>query len=233
MMLSHSSNGTDAASRKRPARLAGTESTFEVGKTPAKRTQVTSSRNELSLPVVEYLTKLFGENSKGKAILEKRTSDSGNIFFDRPSADAIDAYDLDAVKAVRETNLEKLKELRDSGKPLNACNKYGESLLHMACRRGDVAVVKFLVEDANVSVAARDDFGRTPLHDACWTPEPNFPLMDVLIRNCPMDVLLAEDVRGHTPFHYARRDHWSQWLEYFRERTEMLNRRLEAYNVIG
>ena len=103
----------------------------------------------------------------------------------------------------------------------------------MACRRGDVPIVKFMIEEADVKLTVKDDFGRTPLHDACWTPEPNFELMDVLLKNCSIDALLAEDVRGHTPFHYARQDHWPKWVDFFRERNDLLSQRLETFQVVG
>lgn len=98
----------------------------------------------------------------------------------------------------------------------------------MACRRGDVEVVRVLVKEFQVRVDVRDDYGRTPLHDACWTTTPNFEVMDILIDAVDPMLLLAEDVRGHTPFDYARREHWELWLRFLKERKERLLKRLEV-----
>lgn len=112
---------------------------------------------------------------------------------------------------------------------MNASNRFGELLIAMARRRGDVDVVHFLIHEANVSLDILDDFGRTPLHDACWTSHlPNIQVMDELLRVCPPDMLLAEDIRGHTPFHYARKEHWEQWEDFLRTQSLLLLNRLVA-----
>jgi hypothetical protein len=77
-------------------------------------------------------------------------------------------YDLDVVSATRENNLSLLQELFSQGRSLSCCNRYGESLLHMACRRGFEEIVTFLTQGAGVEIRITDDCGRTPLHDALW-----------------------------------------------------------------
>jgi ankyrin repeat protein len=98
--------------------------------------------------------------------------------------------------------------------------------LHLACRRGDVSVVRFLIDEAKVRVNVQDDYGRTPFHDAMWTCRPVFEVMDVLLRASSPEMLLYEDVRGHTPFHYARREHYEDWLRFVNERKEVILKRL-------
>jgi ankyrin repeat protein len=146
--------------------------------------------------------------------------------FSKPKEEDIAAYDLDVVRAIRSKNIEKLRELYTAGKNLNACNQFGESLLHMACRRGDIAIVKFMIREANVRVESRDDFGRNPFHDACWTSSPNFDVMDVLISKADPLMMLAADVRGSTPFDYARREHNKPWLGYLESRKDTILARL-------
>lgn len=94
-------------------------------------------------------------------------------------------------------------------------------------------VIRFLLLEGRVNVFVRDDFGRTPLHDACWTAEPNFAVMDVLLEHAPPALLLAEDVRGHTPFHYARKEHWESWVSYLGEREAKLTTLLNVRQVVG
>jgi hypothetical protein len=143
--------------------------------------------------------------------------DEVHDLFEEPKQTEIDAYGFEALDAVRQRDIEKLKQFHAEGKPLKCSNRFGESILHLACRKGFCDVVDFLVTQADVPVWVKDDFGRTPLSDACWTIEPNFDLMDVLISKAP-DLLLVSDARGHTPLAYVRREHWELWTEYLRKK---------------
>ena len=67
----------------------------------------------------------------------------------------------------------------------------------------------------------RDDYYRTPLHDACWTAEPQYELVDLLVRLAPHQLLMA-DIRGCTPFDYVREEHQGKWLRFLWERREIL-----------
>ena len=134
-----------------------------------------------------------------------------------PKPELVNAYTMETSTAVRTNDVQKLKELYVSGALLDCCNRFGDSLLHIACRRGNTETVKFLVNEANVSVRFVDDLNRTPLHDACWTSEPNFEIVEILLRAAP-EHALCQDKRGHTPFDYARKGHWGQWIEFLNER---------------
>jgi len=59
------------------------------------------------------------------------------IYRTKPTPDQIAAYDMDLVRSVRSGQLERIVEIRSAGKNLDACNRFGESILHMACRRGN------------------------------------------------------------------------------------------------
>ena len=142
-------------------------------------------------------------------------------FFVQFTEEHVAAYDKEIVGALRARNIPLLRELQKKGKLLQCANRYGESLVHMACRRGFIEVLRFLVEEAGVSLRVKDDFGRTPLHDACWHAEPNLEMMDYLITHEP-DLLLVQDSRGHFPFTYARKNHWKQWNSFLLERKDKL-----------
>jgi hypothetical protein len=47
---------------------------------------------------------------------------------------------------------------------MNCFNRFGESLLHMDCRRGFEDTVEFLLDQPEVDVRICDDNGRTILH---------------------------------------------------------------------
>ena len=144
---------------------------------------------------------------------QTRKSSEMKDFFLQFTEEHIAAYDQEVVSAIRSHNIPLLRELHRNGKSLQCANRYGESLVHMACRRGHTEVVRFLIKEANVTLRVKDDYGRTPLHDACWNAEPNFELMDLLMEH-EADLLLVEDSRGHFPFSYARRNHWKPWSEF-------------------
>jgi ankyrin repeat protein len=192
----------------------------------------------------------------------------------------MDAYDLDVVNAIREGDVPALRRIMhnnnnnnnnsrsgsssssfqpgggNGGKScMNACNKFGESILSMACRRGHYETVHFLVVEAQVDVhLLRDDFGRRPHHDTCWTASLNDKVMDILLFGggatataaaappaqapqamtmtttlSPIELLLEKDVRGHTPFHYARREHWDGWVRFLEQRSDKLLNALEVH----
>jgi ankyrin repeat protein len=147
--------------------------------------------------------------------------DSLTGFFEETKDEEVKAYGLDVLKAIRDSDIEQLRAFHQQGRPLKCSNRFGESLLHLACRKGLLTVVDFLINEVGVPVNVVDDMGRNPLHDAFWTIEPNLELVDVLVKQCP-DLLLVSDKRGHTPFSYARRSHWSKWVTYLKERSNLL-----------
>ena len=198
---------------KRPRSLSANSKNSSAANTAAKRRDLLSP--------VTYLQSLQPPTAS-------KTKRYHGVTFARPRDEDLAAYDTKIVSALRSSDVAKLRAMRQGGKSMNACNQFGESLLHMACRRGDVEVVRVLVKEFQVRVDVRDDYGRTPLHDACWTTTPNFEVMDILIDAVDPMLLLAEDVRGHTPFDYARREHWELWLRFLKERKERLLKRLEV-----
>jgi len=131
------------------------------------------------------------------------------------------AYTQDVIGAVQRQDLNALKSLHESGRYLDGCNRFGESILHMACRRGFTDIVDYMLNVAGVSVKIRDDYGRTPLHDACWAIEPNFEMIGLLSFENP-ELLLVPDKRNHTPLDYVRRVHWHKWNDYLKKNKKTL-----------
>eukprot|EP00339_Tiarina_fusa_P010866 CAMPEP_0117066606 /NCGR_PEP_ID=MMETSP0472-20121206/46592_1 /TAXON_ID=693140 ORGANISM="Tiarina fusus, Strain LIS" /NCGR_SAMPLE_ID=MMETSP0472 /ASSEMBLY_ACC=CAM_ASM_000603 /LENGTH=234 /DNA_ID=CAMNT_0004787755 /DNA_START=70 /DNA_END=774 /DNA_ORIENTATION=- len=145
-------------------------------------------------------------------------------FFVAAKDDEIKAWDFDVLRAIRDGDLEKLRDFHQSGRPLKCSNKFGESLLHLACRKGLVSIVDFLINEVGVPVQVVDDMGRTPLHDAFWTPEPNFEVVDLIVEKSS-DLLFIKDKRGHSPLNYTRKAHWGEWSEYLNSRSQVLSAR--------
>jgi hypothetical protein len=84
------------------------------------------------------------------------------------------------------------------------------ALAKVCCTWHAVGAASFLIKEAGVTVRVRDDYGHTPMHDVCWTCEPNFELFELNMTACP-DLIFMSDRRGNTPLEYARREHWGAY----------------------
>lgn len=152
--------------------------------------------------------------SRGLPSETKPTSEMYDDFFVKSTVD----HCQEAVDAIRSSNVEKLRELASGGTNFQCANRFGESLIHLACRRSHRSVIGFLINEGGVSLRVRDDYDRNPLHDACWRPEQDLELLELLIEKEPQ-LLMLSDKRGHTPLDYARRSHWEVLIPFLLERT--------------
>lgn len=116
------------------------------------------------------------------------------------------------MEAVRRWDMETLEALAAEGVDMGASNRFGESVVHLATRRGSTPVLRFLLAHGG-SLRICDDYGKTPLHDAFWTAEPRFDLVSMMLE-IDWGLLRATDVRGATPLRYAKRGHWAGWCEF-------------------
>eukprot|EP00562_Extubocellulus_spinifer_P013534 CAMPEP_0178546162 /NCGR_PEP_ID=MMETSP0697-20121206/4013_1 /TAXON_ID=265572 /ORGANISM="Extubocellulus spinifer, Strain CCMP396" /LENGTH=300 /DNA_ID=CAMNT_0020178747 /DNA_START=87 /DNA_END=989 /DNA_ORIENTATION=+ len=142
-------------------------------------------------------------------------------YFLEYTEEHYESYGADAIAAIRAQDIDALRKLHQSGRTLQSTNRFGESLLHMACRRGFTNVVRFLLTEAGVSLKVCDDMGRTAMHDACWTCEPNIELMDLLLSHCP-ELLVMTDKRGSAPFEYIRGEHSITWMKFLSLRKDLI-----------
>jgi hypothetical protein len=143
-------------------------------------------------------------------------------YFLKYRDEHLEAYTSDKVSAVQGNDIEQLRTLLKSGHLMQASNRFGESMLHTSCRRGYTDMVEFFLHEAYVSPRVRDDMGRNPMHDACWSSaSPNFDMMKLLIRAAP-ELLLSKDKRGHSPFDYARREYWPNWIAFLNENRQFI-----------
>jgi hypothetical protein len=134
-------------------------------------------------------------------------------------------------QAARREDLAALQKLYADGSPLQCTNNYGESVVHIVCRRASFPLLKFLMEDAKLSIRVRDDMGRTPLHDAAWTTEPNFDLVNLLLAESP-DLLLVKDKRGHLAVNYVPPASWAKWCDFLDANQHLVTAALESKNLI-
>lgn len=186
----------------------------------------------------EYLQSLLG--------LRSRAQPKRNRIPD----ELLQGYDMVAIRAIRDNDVTQLKAIlaqdessggdssssstppRHGRRTLNACNRNGESLLHMACRRGSFPVIEYMLRFGNVDVTLTDDFGRSCLHDVCWRPTPHVEIMRLLLSRVPIELVLQEDVRGHTPWDYCRKEQYPIWIQFLQTQREDLLARLLGKEVV-
>jgi len=171
----------------------------------------------------QYL-KLIVLDKAGVTPFNKPALSLPSDFFPLPTPQQLTSFSTELMEIIRDNNVEELRSMYEKGDEsftLQCCNRFGESVIHTACRRGFTEMVKFLLNEAQVSIRCRDDCGRTPFHDALWNPRPQFDLLHMLLEQEPL-LLFLSDKRGNTPFEYARRDHWDKWRRFLYERRNMI-----------
>lgn len=150
------------------------------------------------------------------------------MFHRSPEPDQVSAYDKAILSAVLDEDEGALERMRLAGRRMDACNRFGDSVLHMACRRGRAVALRFLLRaTGSAGVMLSDDFGRTVMHDACWTATPRFDVASAVL-DADRRLLRTLDSRGSSPLQYVPRDQWPLWCAFFESRKEVYWPQLEA-----
>jgi len=151
------------------------------------------------------------------------------VAFLETSPDRVEAYqNIELLTAVRRRDLVTLRKIaalkKSTNSTMNACNRFGESILHLACRKGSLDVVQLLVgEECDCSLLVQDDYGRTVLHDACWTVSPPWELLKLILKKAPV-LWRVSDVRGHLALQYVPKSAWPQWQAFLSKNKHLLQR---------
>jgi hypothetical protein len=171
----------------------------------------------------EYLLLILKGKMGGLDVKVKSALQMPADFFPSPTQEQIQGYTMEMIDIVRENQVELLRNKLTSGavSSLQLSNRFGESLIHLACRRGNKETVHYLLGEANVSARCRDDVGRTPFHDCCWNPKPQTEIFEQLLKLDPVLMLIC-DKRNFTPFAYARREHWATWKAFLYEHLDLI-----------
>mmetsp|Transcript_7906 Transcript_7906/g.15323 ORF Transcript_7906/g.15323 Transcript_7906/m.15323 type:complete len:403 (-) Transcript_7906:58-1266(-) len=154
--------------------------------------------------------------SRGYSIEEFNALETGYHNTPTPLQEA--SYGSHIIDIVRNGNSEELRRLLDTGLSANACNQHGESLIHMASRRGQADCLNVMVE-YGAALEIVDDYGRTPLHEAAWSAEPNFEVVEILLQK-DIRMLNMLDGRKQTPLSYVRKDIWKPWRKFLKSKVE-------------
>jgi Ankyrin repeats (3 copies) len=131
-------------------------------------------------------------------------------YYNKPTQLQNASYDLHLVQLVRKKDIDGFRAIMASGISPNPCNSFGESTLHMVCRKGETEFLKVMLE-AGASVQVADDYGRSPLTDACWCARPCFDVVRLILEKDPRLFHLT-DCRGAVPLSYVPPKDWAAWL---------------------
>jgi len=200
-----------------------------------------------ALSLLEYVKLEYGRNMGRHDIdSENKVRMDGNMdttnpfqrpfqLQEKPSQERIDGYysTPELVNSIRDNDLVTVRALYTAGKiTCNACNPFGESLLHVACRRGHAAMIHYLVDTCGFGLSALyqcDDFQRTPLHDTLWSSSTaKYQIIDYFLHHPDaaaihiVSLFFVKDKRGFTPLDYSRKEEHSTWLHFFQKRKHLL-----------
>lgn len=166
----------------------------------------------------DYLRSLLHEQG---IIATPVSWDSLDGFFIEMRAENFSAYDNVIANAARKGDVDAFRAHVKAGKTLLCCNKFKESVMHTICRRGHTEILRYALHEAGTPIRVCDEQGRTPLHDAAWTHEPNFDVVKLILKECP-DLLFVKDGRGFTPLTYAIKSCWKKWCEFLETNRDLL-----------
>ena len=220
---SSSSSGSDDEEQKTSSRLREDQmikslvkATFDAAAAAAAESKNASIEAASVVKPDTYIQSFISKQTDRK--IEYHKASDLQSFFDPITTSKTDAYTLEICKAVRSDDVATLRRMHAQGNSMEACNKYGDSIVHLACRRNSERVLSFLLQTCQVPCKLVCDYGRTPLHDACWTTSPNYTIIGMLLDVCP-DLLYVKDARGSTAFEYLKKEFWPEMCAFLQDRS--------------
>jgi hypothetical protein len=136
-----------------------------------------------------------------------------SAYYNKPTALQLASYDVNMLKMiVRDADEDAVRKVLSCGISPNACNKFGESLIHKVCRIGSHQLLRVFME-CGAEIQVSDDYGRTPLHDSAWGARPAFQAFELVLQHDPRMIHMV-DVRGAVPLAYVQKEHYGPWIEF-------------------
>ncbi len=190
---------------------------------PPQKQTIDNGTSAINYDTSSFLIQILDDILKENGFENKKipSDQVPSDFFEEIKEENTDAYTSILISLVRSQDISQLEKMLEEGYCFQACNKFGESILHLACRRGCIDVARFLIEKAQISVNVLDDYGRTCLHDACWVSTPDFELIEMIIRESP-SLIIIKDKRGFTPLQYVKGDYYAAWATFLKQNKNLL-----------
>lgn len=157
--------------------------------------------------------------SQGRTLAVKPYKSMSGFFVHHTPSQVATYEEIAAV--VRRNKVDDLRRLHRSGRDLQCCNKFGESIVHTIARRGSPEMMKFLLRETDCSIRVCCDSGRTPVHDAAWTSSPNFDMVRLILESSP-ELLTVSDNRDFICLDYVPRDCWGLWCKFLDDNKDLL-----------
>lgn len=152
----------EASSLPQKKRMRRSESAIFAPQVRAQVLQASAKTVDPEVKSEEFFQSIVEESG----ILSENFEIDPNSFL--PIAKQQHSSYAEAALAARSEDLPALRKLHEEGNSLQCSNRFGESIIHIVCRRGRDDILTFLLSEAGVTLRLRDDLGRTPLHDAAW-----------------------------------------------------------------
>lgn len=213
---------------------------FQAAPPPASKAPITRQKAKSTTTLDEINKSTNSQDSNSPANYFKEEIAKGLVpegfafpesfwktYFLPITQERIDGYTHEAVGAIRSLDVATLRKIAEErgDSAMDACSRQGESLLHVACRRGNEEVFRFLVEEAEASIKVRDDWNKTTLHDLCWGYKAGhiaqFELVRIAVSGAP-ELLFAKDKRGFLALQYVPKDAWADWCRFLMKEKNFL-----------
>lgn len=142
-------------------------------------------------------------------------------YYNTPTTLQRASFGTEFVLAVRTGNLPAVRAMLQAGISPGAANAQGETVVHIAARQGQAAVLQLLLQ-FGATVQCVDQLGRSPLHEACFSNASGMAYWDVVETIIERDERLfyVADSRAATPLSYVPLAQWESWQDYLQYRAD-------------
>jgi ankyrin repeat protein len=110
---------------------------------------------------------------------------------------------MDIFEAVKNNNIDKVKELLNSGIDVNIQDKHNWTPLHIACLNHQLANVKLLLSHPDININIKNKDGQTPLDKVCeHESEKSLKIIKLLLQRPELNINIKDEL-GNTTLHYC------------------------------
>lgn len=169
-----------------------------------------SSPQSLKLAPREFVQRIVGSVSPYR---------QSNLLTPAPDEAALLSYSSGLLQAAQDGNVDEVEKIltNDPNLCAQASNRFGVTALHKVCSRSTSTrsladMVRSLIAHG-ANVRSFDDLGRSPMFDACWSVDPDFAVVDILLAQYPQ-AFFDCDTRKHCPLDFIPQTAHIVWISY-------------------